>query len=82
MKNVVADPDNTEFSDALELTDDMTAAATASGATLNSVYEAQMGGESAGYAIKVIASGSQGNIKMMVGVDAESRDGVSHCEEL
>ena len=30
-----------------------------------------MGGESAGYAIKVVASGSQGNIEMMVGVDAD-----------
>ena len=30
-----------------------------------------MGGENAGYAIKVVASGSQGNIEMMVGVDGE-----------
>jgi electron transport complex protein RnfG len=71
MKEVVADPDNTTFSDAMDLTDDMTAAASSAGATLDSVYEAQAGGESAGYAIKVVASGSQGNIEMMVGVDAE-----------
>jgi electron transport complex protein RnfG len=71
MKEVVADPDNTTFSDALDLTDDMTAAASSAGATLDSVYEAQVGGQSAGYAIKVVASGSQGNIEMMVGVDAE-----------
>ena len=45
MKMVVADPDNSEFSDKLELTEEMTAAAT--------------------------ASGSQGNIEMMVGVDGE-----------
>jgi electron transport complex protein RnfG len=71
MKEVVADPDNTTFSDAMELTDDMTTAASSAGATLDSVYEAQADGQSAGYAIKVVASGSQGNIEMMVGVDAE-----------
>ena len=71
MKAVVADPDNTEFSDALEVTGDMSAAASAAGASLDSVYEVLVGGESAGYAIKVVASGSQGNIEMMVGVDGE-----------
>lgn len=71
MKAVVADPDNTTFSDALELTGDMTAAASSAGASLDSVYEVLEGGESAGYAIKVVASGSQGSIEMMVGVDAE-----------
>lgn len=69
MKAVVADPDNTTFSKALDLTDEMTAAA--GSVTLDSVYEAQVGGTAAGYAIKVIASGSQGPIEMMVGVDAE-----------
>ena len=68
MKAVVADPENTEFSDALELSDDMTAAAASAGGTLDSVYEVLVGGENDGYAIKVIASGSQGNIEMMVGV--------------
>ena len=71
MKPVVADPDNTEFSEALENTDAMSAAAKAAGGTLDSVYEVLVGGENAGYAIKVVASGSQGNIEMMVGVDAE-----------
>ena len=71
MKAVVADPDNTEFSEALENTDAMNAAAKAAGGTLDSVYEVLVGGENAGYAIKVVASGSQGNIEMMVGVDAE-----------
>ena len=69
MKAVVADPDNTTFSDALPLTDEMTAAS--GSVTLDSVYEAQAGGSTAGYAIKVVASGSQGKIEMMVGVDAE-----------
>ncbi len=71
MKDVVADPDATDFSDALENTEAMTAAATAAGGTLDSVYEVQVGGAGAGYAIKVVASGSQGNIEMMVGVDGE-----------
>ena len=71
MKAGVADPDNTEFSEALENTDAMSAAAKAAGGTLDSVYEVLVGGENAGYAIKVVASGSQGNIEMMVGVDAE-----------
>ena len=69
MKAVVADPDATTFSDALPLTDEMTAAA--GSATLDSVYEAQVDGQGAGYAIKVVTSGSQGKIEMMVGVDAE-----------
>lgn len=71
MKAVVADPDNTEFSEAMENSEAMTAAASGAGATLDSVYEATVGGESAGHAIKVVASGSQGNIEMMVGVDGE-----------
>jgi len=71
MKAVVADPDNTDFSDALPLSDEMTAAAASCGGTLDSVYEAQAGGQSAGYAIKVVTSGSQGKIEMMVGVDGE-----------
>ena len=49
----------------------MSAAAKAAGGTLDSVYEVLVGGENAGYAIKVVASGSQGNIEMIVGVDGE-----------
>lgn len=55
----------------LELTDAMTSAASAAGATLENVYEVKDGGETAGYAVKIIASGSQGNIEMVVGIDAE-----------
>lgn len=71
MKAVVADPDNTEFSEAVENTAEMSEAAAAAGGALDSVYEVLVGGENAGYAIKVVASGSQGNIEMMVGVDGE-----------
>ena len=57
MKAVVADPDSTTFSDALENTAEMEAACLAGGATLQSVYEVQVNGAAAGYAIKVSASG-------------------------
>ena len=71
MKAVVADPEGSTFSDALEITGDMTAAAASAGASVTEAYEVQSGGAPAGYALKVVASGSQGNIEMMVGVDAE-----------
>ena len=60
-----------DFSDTMELTDDMTAAATAQGGTLAAVYQAQSGGQPVGYAINVEASGSQGTISMMVGIDMD-----------
>ena len=71
MQQVVADPEGSTFSDALEITGDMTAAAASAGASVTEAYEVQSGGAPAGYALKVVASGSQGNIEMMVGVDAE-----------
>ena len=71
MKMVVADPDNSEFSEALELTEEMTAAATAGGGSVTEAYAVTVNGESDGYALKIVASGSQGNIEMMVGVDGE-----------
>ena len=40
-----------DFSDAMELTDDMTAAATAQGGTLAAVYQAQSGGQHVGIQI-------------------------------
>lgn len=70
MKAVVADPDATNFSDALDKTPEMEAAAAPYG-SLDSIYEVQVNGAAAGYAIKVVASGSQGSIEMMVGVDSE-----------
>ena len=72
MSAVAADPDNTTFAEApLENTQAMIDAATAAGGTLGDIYEAQVNGESVGYAITVSASGSQGTIEMMVGVDTE-----------
>ena len=71
MKAVVADPANSTFSDALALSDEMTAAALGNGGTLTEAYEVQVGGAPAGHALKIVASGSQGNIEMMVGLDAD-----------
>ena len=72
MQAVAADPENTTYNETpLENTQAMTDAASAAGGTLGAIYEAQVNGESAGYAVTVSASGSQGTIEMMVGVDAE-----------
>ena len=63
-------PEGSEFTDALELTDDVVAAAKAQGGTITELYGVTNGGAEAGYVMKVSASGSQGTIVMMVGVDA------------
>ena len=60
-----------EFSEA-SLTDTMGAAASAQGAKVTEAYEVKAGGEHIGYAFKMVASGSQGNIEMIVGVDADN----------
>lgn len=70
MTAVVTDPNST-FSDPLTITDAMTAAASQYSTTVDSVYEVDSNGSPVGYAIKMIASGSQGNIEMMVGVDTD-----------
>lgn len=57
--------------EAVEVTDKMLSAASANGASVTEAYEVKEGGESAGYALKVVASGSQGSIEMIVGVDAD-----------
>lgn len=69
MKAVVSDPDNSKFNK-VDVTQDMTDAASKYSATLDSIYEVQSGGQSAGYAVKIVAAGSQGDIQMMVGVDS------------
>lgn len=70
MRQVVLD-ENSEFSEPLALSEDMTTAALNAGGTLAEAYEVTVGGEKAGYTFKVVSSGSQGNIELMVGVDAE-----------
>ncbi len=64
---VVTDPES-EFVPQ-ELSDEVKAAATAQGGTVTELYEVKSAGESAGYAVKVVASGSQGSIEMIVGTD-------------
>ena len=56
---------------AMEITDEMLSAATAQGGKLTEAYEVRLGGETAGYAFKIVAAGSQGDIEMIVGVDAD-----------
>ena len=52
--------------------DAMASAAAAQGAKVTEAYEVKAGGEDIGYAFKMVASGSQGNIEMIVGVDADN----------
>ena len=63
-------PEGSEFTDALDLIDDVVAAAKAQGGTITELYGVTNGGAEAGYVAKVSASGSQGTITMMVGIDA------------
>ena len=71
-------PEGAEFTP-VELSDAAVAAAAAYG-TLDSMYEMSTGG----YAMKIVASGSQGSIEMIVGVDANKAltgvSVVSHSE--
>lgn len=53
------------------VTSKMTAGAEKYKATLEEVYSVKADGKDAGYAIKIVASGSQGDIEMVVGVDPD-----------
>lgn len=55
----------------VELTDALTAAASAKSAKLTELYNVTDGGSVIGKAMKIVASGSQGNIEMVVGVDSD-----------
>lgn len=55
----------------MDVTDDMFAAGKTQGGKVTEGYEVIVGGENAGYAFKVVAGGSQGDIEMIVGVDAD-----------
>ena len=63
-------PEGSEFGDKMEITDALAAAASAQGGKLVELYPMTNGGADAGYVMKISASGSQGSIVMMVGVDA------------
>ena len=77
-------PEGSEFTDALDLTDDVVAAAASQGGKLVELYPMTTGGADNGYVMKISASGSQGSIVMMVGVDADKAitgiSVVSHAE--
>ena len=60
-----------EFPPVEEIPQAVIDAANAQGGKLREMNELRVGGENAGYAFKVTASGSQGNIEMIVGVDAD-----------
>ena len=77
-------PEGSEFTDKLEISDDVAAAAAAQGGKLTELYGVKNAGADAGYVMKNAASGSQGTITMMVGVDANKAitgiSVVSHSE--
>ena len=63
-------PEGSEFGDKMDISDAVAAAAYAQGGKIVEMYPMTNGGADAGYVVKVSASGSQGTITMMVGVDA------------
>ena len=71
-------PEGSEFGDKIEVTDDMVAAAATQSGKILELYPVT------GYVMKISASGSQGTIVMMVGVDANKAitgiSVVSHAE--
>ena len=77
-------PEGSEFGDKIEVTDDMVAAAATQSGKILELYPVTNGGAEAGYVMKISASGSQGSIVMMVGVDANKAitgiSVVSHAE--
>ena len=81
--NAVA-PEGSEFGDKMDVTDEMVAAAATQSGKILELYPVTNGGAEAGYVMKISASGSQGTIVMMVGVDANKAitgiSVVSHAE--
>ena len=77
-------PEGSEFGDKMDISQDAIDAASAQGGKLLELYPVSNGGAEAGYVMKVSASGSQGTIVMMVGVDADKAitgvSVVSHSE--
>lgn len=77
-------PEGSEFGDKIEVTDDMVAAAATQSGKILELYPVTNGGAEAGHVMKISASGSQGTIVMMVGVDANKAitgiSVVSHAE--
>ena len=76
-------PEGSEFGDKMDISDAVAAAAS-QGGKLVELYPMTTGGADNGYVMKISASGSQGSIVMMVGVDADKAitgiSVVSHAE--
>ncbi len=76
--------EGSEFTDKLEIPQAAIDAAAAQGGKLTELYGVKNAGADAGYVMKISASGSQGTIVMMVGVDANKAitgiSVVSHSE--
>ena len=70
-------PEGSEFTDALEIPQAAIEAAKAQKGTVSELYGVTNGGAEAGYVAKVSASGSQGTITMMVGIEI----GRASCRE-
>ena len=71
-------PEGSEFTDKLEISQDVIDAAAAQGGKVTELYGVKTGGADNGYVMKISASGSQGTIVMMIGVDAtKSITGIS-----
>ena len=66
-------PEGSEFTDKLEIPQAAIDAAKEMGGTLEEMYTVTFDGQPAGYAVKLTASGSQGLIEMVIGVDAEQK---------
>ena len=77
-------PEGSEFTDKLEISQEVLDAAAAQGGKITELYGVKNAGADAGYVMKISASGSQGSIVMMVGVDADKAitgiSVVSHAE--
>ena len=77
-------PEGSEFTDKLEISQEVPDAAAAQGGKITELYGVKNAGADAGYVMKISASGSQGTIVMMVGVDANKAitgiSVVSHSE--
>ena len=82
MSAVVAE--GSEFTDKLDISQDVIDAAAAQGGKVTELYGVKTGGADNGYVMKVSASGSQGTIVMMIGVDVNKAitgiSVVSHAE--
>ena len=76
--------EGSEFTDKLEIPQAAIDAAAAQGGKLTELYGVKAGGADNGYVMKISASGSQGTIVMMIGVDANKAitgiSVVSHSE--